>query len=152
MTKTKTQKKCLKHPTYAIFLKSWWLTRSKYDDRYLTLVILFTPVTLVTLVTLFQSYIQFYRAECITVSGFFPPFITFSKGLYFICLLVSFLLTLLLCTTISFISHAIVSTLISFILLYITLPHFINFSCFYHNSKFLVSSWFIYIPCHPVPS
>ena len=67
-TKTKTQKKCLKHPTYAIFLKSWWLTHSKYDDRYLTLVILFTPVTLVTL---FQSYIQFYRAECITVSGFF---------------------------------------------------------------------------------
>ena len=69
-TKTKTQKKCLKHPTYAIFLKSWWLTHSKYDDRYLTLVILFTPVTLVTLVTLFQSYIQFYRAKCITVSGF----------------------------------------------------------------------------------
>ena len=67
-TKTKTQKKCLKHPTYAIFLKSWWLTHSKYDDRYLTLVILFTPVTLVSL---FQSYIQFYRAECITVSGFF---------------------------------------------------------------------------------
>ena len=67
-TKTKTQKKCLKHPTYAIFLKSWWLTHSKYDDRYLTLVILFTPVTLVTR---FQSYIQFYRAECITVSGFF---------------------------------------------------------------------------------
>ena len=25
-----------------------------------------------TLVSLFQSYIQFYRAECITVSGFFP--------------------------------------------------------------------------------
>ena len=24
-----------------IFLKSWWLTHSKYDDRYLTLVILF---------------------------------------------------------------------------------------------------------------
>ena len=70
-TKTKTQKKCLKHPTYAIFLKSWWLTHSKYDDRYLTLVILFTPVTLMTLITLFQSYIQFYRAECITVSGFF---------------------------------------------------------------------------------
>ena len=69
-TKTKTQKKCLKHPTYAIFLKSWWLTHSKYDDRYLTLVILFTPVTLVTLVTLFQPYIQLYRAECITVSGF----------------------------------------------------------------------------------
>ena len=62
-TKTKTQKKCLKHPPYAIFLKSWWLTHSKYDDRYLTLVILFTPVTLVTLVTLFQSYIQFYRAS-----------------------------------------------------------------------------------------
>ena len=61
MTKTKTQKRCTKHPT------------SKYDDRYLTLVIRFTPVilvTLVTLVTLFQSYIQFYRAECITVSGF----------------------------------------------------------------------------------
>ena len=70
-TKTKTQKKCLKHPPYAIFLKSWWLTHSKYDDRYLTLVILFTPVTLITLVTLFQPYIQFYRAECITVSGFF---------------------------------------------------------------------------------
>ena len=69
-TKTKTQKKCLKHPTYAIFLKSWWLTHSKYDDRYLTLVILFTPVTLVTLVTLFQSYLQFYWAECITVSVF----------------------------------------------------------------------------------
>ena len=69
-TKTKTQKKCLKHPTYAIFLKSWWLTHSKYDDRYLTLVILFTPVTLITLVTLFQPYIQFYRAECITGSGF----------------------------------------------------------------------------------
>ena len=67
-TKTKTQKKCLKHPTYAIFLKSWWLTHSKYDDRYLTLAILFTPVTLVTL---FRSYDQFYRAECITVSGFF---------------------------------------------------------------------------------
>ena len=72
-TKTKTQKKCLKHPTYAIFLKSWWLTHSKYDDRYLTLVILFTPVTLITLVTLFQPYIQFYRAECITVSGFLTP-------------------------------------------------------------------------------
>ena len=40
----------------------------KYDDRYLTLVILFTPVTLVTL---FRSYNQFYWAECITVSGFF---------------------------------------------------------------------------------
>ena len=56
-----------RHP-FHIFLKSWWLIHSKYDDRYLTLVILFTPVTLVTL---FQSYIQFYRAECITVSGFF---------------------------------------------------------------------------------
>ena len=67
-TKTKTQTKCLKNPSYAIFLKSWWLTHSKYDDVYLTLVILFTPVTLVTL---FQSYNQFYRAECITVSGFF---------------------------------------------------------------------------------
>ena len=32
------------------------------------LVILFT---LVSLVTLFRSYNQFYRAECITVSGFF---------------------------------------------------------------------------------
>ena len=39
-TTTKTQTKCLKNPTDAIFLKSWW---SKYDDRYLTLVILFTP-------------------------------------------------------------------------------------------------------------
>ena len=67
-TKTNTQTKCLKNPTYAIFLKSWWLTHSKYDDRYLTLVILFTPVTLITL---FRSYNQFYRAECITVSGFF---------------------------------------------------------------------------------
>ena len=69
-TATKTQTKCLKYPAYAIFLKSWWLTHSKYDDRYLTMVILFTPVTLVTLVTLFQSYIPFSRAECITVSGF----------------------------------------------------------------------------------
>ena len=33
------------------------------------IAILFTPVTLVTL---FRSYDQFYRAECITVSGFFP--------------------------------------------------------------------------------
>ena len=67
-TKTNTQTKCLKNPTYAIFLKSWWLTHSKFDDRYLTLVILFTQVTLVSL---FRSYNQFYRAECITVSGFF---------------------------------------------------------------------------------
>ena len=67
-TKTNTQTKCLKNPIYAIFLKSWWLTHSKYDDRYLTLVILFTPVTLVTL---FRLYNQFYRAECITVSAFF---------------------------------------------------------------------------------
>ena len=67
-TTTKTKTKCLKNPTCAIFLKSWWLTHSKYDDRYLNLVILFTPVALVTL---FRSYNQFYRAECITVSGFF---------------------------------------------------------------------------------
>ena len=40
------------------YLKPWWLTHSKNDDRYLTLV------------TLFRSYNQFYRAECITVSGF----------------------------------------------------------------------------------
>ena len=66
-TKTKTQKKCLKHPPYAIFLKSWWLTHSKYDNRYLTMVIVFKPVILVTM---FRSYDQFYRAECITVSGF----------------------------------------------------------------------------------
>ena len=70
-TKTNTQTKCLKNPTYAIFLKSWWLTHSKFDDRYLTLVILFT---LVILVSLFRSYNQFYRAECITVSGFFSIF------------------------------------------------------------------------------
>ena len=37
-------------------------------DDLLTLVILFTPVNLLTL---FWSYNQFYRAECITVSGFF---------------------------------------------------------------------------------
>ena len=37
------------------------------DDRYLTLVILFT---MVTLVTLFWSYNQFYRPECVPVSGF----------------------------------------------------------------------------------
>ena len=67
-TKTKTQRKCLKNPTYATFLKSWWLTHSKYDDRYVTLVILFMSFTLVRV---FRSYIQFYRAECITVSGFF---------------------------------------------------------------------------------
>ena len=71
-TNTKTQIKCLKHPACAIFLKGWWLTHSQYDNRYLTL---FTPVTLVTLVTmatlvtLFRSYYQFYRVECITVSG-----------------------------------------------------------------------------------
>ena len=47
-TKTQTQTKCLKHPTYALFLKSWWLTHSQYDDSYLTLVIMFTPVTLVS--------------------------------------------------------------------------------------------------------
>ena len=38
------------------------------SNGYLILVILFTPVTLVTL---FRSYNQFYRAECITISGFF---------------------------------------------------------------------------------
>ena len=62
-TKTKTQIKCLLHPIWAIFLRSWWLIHSKYDDRYLTLV------TLATLVTLFQSYNQFYRGKCITVLG-----------------------------------------------------------------------------------
>ena len=45
----------------------------KYDDRYLTLVILFTPVTLVTL---FRSYNHFYRVKCITVSGFFFVLLT----------------------------------------------------------------------------
>ena len=78
-TKTKTQTKCLKNPTYAIFLKSWWLTHSKYDDGYLTLVTLFKPVTLVTL---FQSYNQFYRAECITVSGFFGSSLFFESPSY----------------------------------------------------------------------
>ena len=52
----------------AIFLKSRWLTHSKYDYRYLTLVILFTPITLVILL---QSYNQFYRADCVTISVFF---------------------------------------------------------------------------------
>ena len=52
-------------------------TSSKYDDRYLTLVILFT---LVTLVSLFQSYIQFYRAECITVSGFLMKYMVISTN------------------------------------------------------------------------
>ena len=70
MKKTTAKTKLLEKPTYAIFLKSWWLTHSKYDDRYLTLVILFTPVTLVTLITLLWPYNQFCRAECITVSGF----------------------------------------------------------------------------------
>ena len=51
-------------------LKSWWLIHSKHDDRYLSLVILFT---LVTLVTLLRSYNQFYRAECITILGLFSP-------------------------------------------------------------------------------
>ena len=76
MTKTKTQTKCLKNPTYAIFLKSWWLTHSKYDERYLTLAALFM---LATLVTLFQSYNQFYRGECITVSGFFMCVLKFKQ-------------------------------------------------------------------------
>ena len=41
------------------------------------MVILLTPftlvtlVTLITLVTLFRSANQFYRAKCITISGFF---------------------------------------------------------------------------------
>ena len=60
-------KKCLKQWAYAIFLKSWWLIHSKHDDRYLSLVILFTPVTML------RSYNQFYRAQCITISGFFSP-------------------------------------------------------------------------------
>ena len=50
MTKTITQMKYLKHPLYAIFLKSWWLTHSKFDGRYITRVILFTSITMVTLV------------------------------------------------------------------------------------------------------
>ena len=73
--KDKDTYKVPENPTYAIFLKSWWLTHSKHDDRYLTLAILFTPVTLVTmvtLVTLFWSRDKFYRAECITVLAFFP--------------------------------------------------------------------------------
>ena len=65
--KDKDTDKVPENPTYAIFLKSWWLTHSKHDDRYFTLVILFTPVILVTL---FRSYNQFYRAEGITVLGF----------------------------------------------------------------------------------
>ena len=58
-----------------------------YDDRYLTLAILFTPFTLVTL---FQSYDQFYRAECITVSGFclhicHPGDLGFCPVVFYIC-------------------------------------------------------------------
>ena len=41
---------------------------SIFRDTLPTMVILFTPVTLVTL---FRSYNQFFRAECITVSRFF---------------------------------------------------------------------------------
>ena len=36
-TKTNTQTKCLKRPTNAAFLKSSFLTHSKYDNRYPTL-------------------------------------------------------------------------------------------------------------------
>ena len=54
-TKTKTQTKCLKTPTYAIFLKSWWLTHSNM---------------MIDTSSCSSSYNQFYRAECITVSGF----------------------------------------------------------------------------------
>ena len=36
-------------PSICYILKSLWLTHSKYDDKYLTLVILFMLVTLVTL-------------------------------------------------------------------------------------------------------
>ena len=42
----------------------------------ITLVILVNLVTLVTLVTLFRSANQFYRAECITVSGFFIEYLS----------------------------------------------------------------------------
>ena len=49
----------------------------KYDDRYLTLVILFTPVTLVTL---FWSYNQFYRAECIFSIFGTTSFILYSRN------------------------------------------------------------------------
>ena len=54
---------------------------------------MFTPVilvTLVTLVNLFWSYNQFYRAECITVPGFFhfckatdPDVLKFETATYF---------------------------------------------------------------------
>ena len=37
---------------------------------FVTLVTLITLMSLVTLVTLFRSANEFYRAECITVSGF----------------------------------------------------------------------------------
>ena len=66
--KDKDTEKVPENPTYGTFLKSWWLTHSKYDDRYVTLVILFMSFTLVRV---FRSYIQFCRAECITVLGFF---------------------------------------------------------------------------------
>ena len=46
-----------------------------------TLITLITQVTLVTLVSLFQSPNQIYRAECITVSGFF--FFTFQRSISF---------------------------------------------------------------------
>ena len=48
--KHKDTDKVPENPKYnAICFKSWRITHSKYDDWYLTLVILFTPVTLVTL-------------------------------------------------------------------------------------------------------
>ena len=31
--KDKDKYKVPENPTYAIFLKAWWLTHSKYDDR-----------------------------------------------------------------------------------------------------------------------
>ena len=46
---------------------------------FVTLVTLITLMSLVTLVTLFRSANEFYRAECITVSGFLGVFFGLNK-------------------------------------------------------------------------
>ena len=63
-TKTNSPRKMAETPIIC-YIFEILMTRSFHicDDRYLTLVILFTPVTLVTLVTLFWSYNQFYSVS-----------------------------------------------------------------------------------------
>ena len=49
------------------------------------MVILLMPAAMVTLVTLLRAANQFYRAECITVSGFFCHLLAKAKSSFFFC-------------------------------------------------------------------